>query len=88
MNQPLKTSTRKLKLGHKWVFLLDNDTKNKAKLITKWLKNNKVNGLEGPSQSPDLNAIEIGGQNCVAYKPDSVPPLLFGGMDQNYIKLW
>ena len=27
LKQPLKTSVRKLKLGRKWVFQMDNDTK-------------------------------------------------------------
>lgn len=37
----LKTSTRKLKLGRKWVFQMDNDPKHTSKLVTKWLKDNK-----------------------------------------------
>uniref|UniRef100_A0AAY4DTF1 Transposase n=1 Tax=Denticeps clupeoides TaxID=299321 RepID=A0AAY4DTF1_9TELE len=33
-------------LGRKWVFQMDNDPKHTAKLVTKWLKDNKVNVLE------------------------------------------
>ena len=44
----LKTSVRKLKLGRKWVFQMDNDPKHTS----------KVKVLEWPSQSPDLNRIE------------------------------
>ena len=54
----LKTSVRKLKLGRKWVFQMDNDPKHTSKVVAKWLKNNKVKVLEWPSQSPGLNPIE------------------------------
>uniref|UniRef100_A0AAY4C459 Tc1-like transposase DDE domain-containing protein n=1 Tax=Denticeps clupeoides TaxID=299321 RepID=A0AAY4C459_9TELE len=37
---------------------MDNDPKHTAKLVTKWLKDNKVNVLERPSQRPDLDPIE------------------------------
>jgi transposase len=58
LKQHLKTSVRKLKLGRKWVFQMDNDPKHSSKVVAKWLKDNKVKGLEWPSQSPDLNPIE------------------------------
>ena len=60
LKQHLKTSVRKLKLklGRKWVFQMDNDTKQTSKVVAKWLKDNKVKVFEWPSQSPDLNPIE------------------------------
>uniref|UniRef100_A0AAZ3QB32 Transposase n=1 Tax=Oncorhynchus tshawytscha TaxID=74940 RepID=A0AAZ3QB32_ONCTS len=58
LKQHLKTSVRKLKLGHKWVFQMDNDPKHTSKDVAKWLKDNKVKVFEWPSQSPDLNPIE------------------------------
>ena len=58
LKQHLKTSVRKLKLGRKWVFQMDNDPKHTSKFVAKWLKDNKGKVLEWSSQSPDLNSIE------------------------------
>jgi hypothetical protein len=49
LKQHLKTSVRKLKLGH---------TGHTSKAVAKWLKDNEVKVLEWPSQSSDLNPIE------------------------------
>ena len=37
LKQHLKTSVRKLKLGCKWVFQMDNDPKHSSKVVAKWL---------------------------------------------------
>ena len=58
LKQHLNTSVRKLNIGHKWIFQMDNDTKHTSKVVTKWLKDNKVKVLEWPSQSPELHPIE------------------------------
>jgi hypothetical protein len=58
LKQHLMTSIRKSKLGHKWVFQMDNDPKHTSKVMAKWLKDNEVKVLEWPSQSPDLNTID------------------------------
>ena len=45
LKQHHKTSVRKLKLGRKWVFQMDNDPKHTSKVVEKWLKDNKVKGI-------------------------------------------
>ena len=38
LKQHLKTSVRKLKLGHKWVFQMDNDTKLTSKVVARTIQ--------------------------------------------------
>ena len=40
------------------IFQHDNDPKHKAKIVQRWLKNNKIRTISWPSKSPDLNPIE------------------------------
>ena len=63
LKQHLMTSVRKIKLGRKWVFQMENDPKHTSKVVAKWLKEGKVKVLECPSQSPDLNPVEDSWQN-------------------------
>ena len=50
LKQYLKTSVKKLKLGRKWIFQMDNDPKHTSKVVAKLLKDNKVKVLEWPAQ--------------------------------------
>ena len=58
LRQHLKTSVRKLKLGRKWLFQMNNYPKHSSKFVAKKRKDNKVKVFESPSQSPDLSPIE------------------------------
>ena len=72
----MKTSVRKLKLGRKWVFQMDNDPKHTSKVVAKLLKDNKVKVLEWPSQWPPQSYRKCVGRTEKAcarketYKPD------------------
>ncbi len=55
-------SVRDLKLKRTWVLQQDNDPKHTSKSTSEWLKKNKMKtepSQNEPSQSPDLNFIEM-----------------------------
>ena len=54
LQENLKSSAR----NRNWIFQHDNNPKHSAKVESEWLKKNKVEVMEWPSQSPDLNPIE------------------------------
>ena len=55
----VRLSVRQLKLNRSWVMKQDNDPKHRSKSTTEWLQQKKICLLEWPSQSPDLNPIEM-----------------------------
>ncbi|KAK3572505.1 hypothetical protein QTP86_034294, partial [Hemibagrus guttatus] len=59
LKENVRPSVCDLKLKRTWVLQQDNDPKHTSKSTSEWLKKNKMKTLECPSQSPDLNPIEM-----------------------------
>ncbi|KAK3539696.1 hypothetical protein QTP70_012026 [Hemibagrus guttatus] len=59
LKENVRPSVCDLKLKRTWVLQQDNDPKHTSKFTSEWLKKNKMKTLEWPSQSPDLNPIEM-----------------------------
>ncbi|KAK3506031.1 hypothetical protein QTP70_010230 [Hemibagrus guttatus] len=59
LKENVRPSVCDLKLTRTWVLQQDNDPKHTSKSTSEWLKKNKMKTLEWPSQSPDLNPIEM-----------------------------
>ncbi|KAK3568277.1 hypothetical protein QTP86_002767 [Hemibagrus guttatus] len=59
LKENVRPSVCDLNLKRTWVLQQDNVPKHTSKSTSEWLKKNKMKTLEWPSQSPDLNPIEM-----------------------------
>lgn len=50
--------SQEIKLGRRWFFQMDNDSKNTTYLATQCIKVNKDHVLKWPSHRPDLRFME------------------------------
>ena len=65
LDENLLQSTQDLRLGWKFTFQQDSNPKYTVRKTQEWLRDKSLNVLEWPSQSPDLNPINISGESWI-----------------------
>jgi hypothetical protein len=58
LDESLLQSAQNLRLARRFTFQQNKDPKHTAKTMQEWLRDESLNVLEWPSQSPNLNPIE------------------------------
>ncbi|PAA51081.1 hypothetical protein BOX15_Mlig033219g1 [Macrostomum lignano] len=59
LDENLQSSVHDLGLGRAWTLQQDNDPKHTSAATRRWLQQRRIKVMEWPSQSPDLNPIEM-----------------------------
>lgn len=58
LERNLLPSKKKLRLQSNFIFQQDGDPKNTAKVVSEWFTKKRINKMDWPAQSPDMNPIE------------------------------